>query len=95
MLSLSLPVAALVTTLVSLGVAQALVMSAHRHGHLTMDLPGAVQEFHQSPTPRVGGIGIYIALAIAWSAPARVSAGCSRPCSWAGCPPCASACWKT
>lgn len=66
MLSLSLPVAALVTTLVSLGVAQALVMSAHRHGHLTMDLPGAVQKFHQSPTPRVGGIGIYIALAIAW-----------------------------
>jgi UDP-N-acetylmuramyl pentapeptide phosphotransferase/UDP-N-acetylglucosamine-1-phosphate transferase len=65
-LSLSLPVAALATTLVSLGVAQALVMSAHRHGHLTMDLPGAVQKFHQSPTPRVGGIGIYIALAIAW-----------------------------
>lgn len=66
MLSLSLPVAALVTMLVSLGVAQALVMSAHRHGHLTMDLPGAVQKFHHAPTPRVGGVAIYIGLAVAW-----------------------------
>ena len=27
-----------------------------------MDLPGAVQKFHLRPTPRIGGIGIYLAL---------------------------------
>jgi UDP-N-acetylmuramyl pentapeptide phosphotransferase/UDP-N-acetylglucosamine-1-phosphate transferase len=47
-------------------VAQALVLSAHKHGHLTMDLPGAVQKFHSQPTPRVGGIAIYLAMAGAW-----------------------------
>jgi UDP-N-acetylmuramyl pentapeptide phosphotransferase/UDP-N-acetylglucosamine-1-phosphate transferase len=46
--------------------AQALVLSAHKHGHLTMDLPQGVQKFHCSPTPRVGGIAIYIAMVLAW-----------------------------
>src|SRR5688572_836572 len=31
-----------------------------------MDLPGAVQKFHLHPTPRIGGIGIYLALVVAW-----------------------------
>lgn len=66
MLSLSLPVVAIGTALVSFAIAQALVLTSHRHGHLTMDLPGAVQKFHLNPTPRVGGIGIYIALVVAW-----------------------------
>ncbi|MDD2920249.1 glycosyltransferase [Rhodoferax sp.] len=43
-----------------------LVLTRHRHGHLSMDHPGAVQKFHLEPTPRVGGIGIYLALALAW-----------------------------
>ena len=55
-----------VTLVASFVVAQALVMSAHKHGHLTMDLPGAVQKFHSQPTPRVGGIAIYIAVTSAW-----------------------------
>jgi UDP-N-acetylmuramyl pentapeptide phosphotransferase/UDP-N-acetylglucosamine-1-phosphate transferase len=55
-----------VTLLVALVLAQALVMSAHKHGHLTMDVPGAVQKFHLNPTPRVGGIAIYAALTTAW-----------------------------
>jgi UDP-N-acetylmuramyl pentapeptide phosphotransferase/UDP-N-acetylglucosamine-1-phosphate transferase len=46
--------------------AQALVLSAHKHGHLTMDLPGAVQKFHSLPTPRVGGIAIYLAMTGPW-----------------------------
>jgi UDP-N-acetylmuramyl pentapeptide phosphotransferase/UDP-N-acetylglucosamine-1-phosphate transferase len=54
------------TLIVSYALAQALVLSAHKHGHLTMDLPGAVQKFHFDPTPRVGGIAIYIAVAAAW-----------------------------
>lgn len=55
-----------VTFVASFVVAQALVLSAHKHGHLTMDLPGAVQKFHSTPTPRVGGIGIYVAMVAAW-----------------------------
>lgn len=61
------PLMAIAFTLVaSFVVAQALVLSAHKHGHLTMDLPGAVQKFHSHPTPRVGGIAIYLAVACAW-----------------------------
>ena len=66
-LSLSSPVAITVTLVVSYVIAQALVLSAHKHGHLTMDLPGAVQKFHSQPTPRVGGIAIYLAIACAWT----------------------------
>jgi UDP-N-acetylmuramyl pentapeptide phosphotransferase/UDP-N-acetylglucosamine-1-phosphate transferase len=65
-LTLSSPVAVTVTLLVSLALAHALVLSAHKHGHLTMDVPGAVQKFHLDPTPRVGGIAIYIAMVAAW-----------------------------
>jgi UDP-N-acetylmuramyl pentapeptide phosphotransferase/UDP-N-acetylglucosamine-1-phosphate transferase len=65
-LSLSSPVAITVTLIVAYALAQALVLSAHKHGHLTMDLPGAVQKFHFDPTPRVGGIAIYVAVTIAW-----------------------------
>lgn len=54
------------TLAVSFVLAQALVLSAHKHGRLTMDLPGAVQKFHQLPTPRVGGVAIYLAVASAW-----------------------------
>jgi len=54
------------TLVASLLVAQGLVLSAHKHGHLTMDLPGAVQKFHSDPTPRVGGIALYLAMTGAW-----------------------------
>lgn len=66
MFSLSPPVAITLTVLVAYALAQALVLSAHKHGHLTMDLPGAVQKFHFDPTPRVGGVAIYIAVVLAW-----------------------------
>jgi UDP-N-acetylmuramyl pentapeptide phosphotransferase/UDP-N-acetylglucosamine-1-phosphate transferase len=55
------------TALISFALAEFLVLSAHKHGHLTMDLPGAIQKFHLKPTPRVGGIAIYIALVAAWA----------------------------
>jgi UDP-N-acetylmuramyl pentapeptide phosphotransferase/UDP-N-acetylglucosamine-1-phosphate transferase len=60
----SLAIAA--TMLVSFVLAQALVWSTHKHGRLAMDLPGEVQKFHSLPTPRVGGIGIYISVTGAW-----------------------------
>lgn len=66
MFSLNAPLALVLTVLISFAVAQALVLSAHKHGHLTMDLPGAVQKFHLDPTPRVGGVAIYIAVVLAW-----------------------------
>jgi UDP-N-acetylmuramyl pentapeptide phosphotransferase/UDP-N-acetylglucosamine-1-phosphate transferase len=65
-LAFSSPVAISLTVAVSFALAQALVLSAHKHGHLTMDLPGAIQKFHLDPTPRVGGIAIYIAVVLAW-----------------------------
>ena len=55
----------------SFALAQALVLSAHKHGHLTMDLPQGVQKFHCNPTPRVGGIAIYVAMVVAWMLIAR------------------------
>lgn len=66
MLSLTPPLVVAVTLIVSLLLAQALVLSASKHGHLTMDLPSGVQKFHSVPTPRVGGIAIYMALTAAW-----------------------------
>src|SRR5690349_12598756 len=65
-LSLSSPVAITVSLVVSFLIAQALVLSAHKHGHLTMDLPGAVKKFHLDPTQRVGGIAIYVAITATW-----------------------------
>jgi UDP-N-acetylmuramyl pentapeptide phosphotransferase/UDP-N-acetylglucosamine-1-phosphate transferase len=65
-LSLSSPVTITVTLVAAYAIAQALVLSAHKHGHLTMDLPGAVQKFHSTPTPRVGGIAIYASIVAAW-----------------------------
>ncbi|HWI83111.1 glycosyltransferase [Ramlibacter sp.] len=47
---------------VSLG----LVLTKKHHGHLTLDSTIGVQKFHAEPTPRVGGIGIYLGLVLAW-----------------------------
>jgi UDP-N-acetylmuramyl pentapeptide phosphotransferase/UDP-N-acetylglucosamine-1-phosphate transferase len=65
-LSLSPSVAVALTLIVSFVLAQALVLSAHKHGRFTMDLPTGVQKFHFAPTPRVGGIAIYVAIVAAW-----------------------------
>jgi UDP-N-acetylmuramyl pentapeptide phosphotransferase/UDP-N-acetylglucosamine-1-phosphate transferase len=65
-LSVSSPVAVGLTLLISCALAHLLVLSAHKHGHFTMDLPGAVQKFHFDPTPRVGGVAIYVGVVMAW-----------------------------
>ncbi|MCM2252170.1 MAG: glycosyltransferase [Ramlibacter sp.] len=44
-----------------------LVLTKELHGHLTMDSAIGVQKFHEAPTPRVGGVGIYLGLALAWA----------------------------
>jgi UDP-N-acetylmuramyl pentapeptide phosphotransferase/UDP-N-acetylglucosamine-1-phosphate transferase len=43
-----------------------LVLTKKHHGHLTMDSTIGVQKFHVEPTPRVGGVGIYLGVLIAW-----------------------------
>ncbi len=67
MLSLSPLWSIALTLLVALLLAQALILSAHKHGHLTMDLPSGIQKFHSVPTPRVGGIAIYAGVTAAWA----------------------------
>ena len=52
------------TVIASFAVACALaspVLASHR----LMDWPGAIQKFHVTPTPRIGGIAIYSALLLA------------------------------
>lgn len=44
-----------------------LVMTKHHHGHLTLDSHVGVQKMHVNPTPRVGGVGIYLGVVLAAS----------------------------
>lgn len=67
--------------------AKVLVLTAGRHGRFTMDVPGAIQKFHSHPTPRIGGIGIYLALVVAWRlVPEREAAGILATILLAGIP---------
>lgn len=54
--------------MVSLGIGLLLVFTPHLHGKFTLDHPGSVQTAHHRPTPRVGGLGIYIGLIATWAA---------------------------
>ena len=56
------PPSALMAGGVSLAVAVLLVLTQHWHGHWSMDSTQGVQKFHTSPTPRVGGIAIAVAM---------------------------------
>jgi UDP-N-acetylmuramyl pentapeptide phosphotransferase/UDP-N-acetylglucosamine-1-phosphate transferase len=53
-------IAAVVLTalVISIGI----VLTQRHHGHLTTDSVVGVQKFHVHPTPRVGGVGIYLGL---------------------------------
>jgi UDP-N-acetylmuramyl pentapeptide phosphotransferase/UDP-N-acetylglucosamine-1-phosphate transferase len=55
--------AALVCALV---ISVLLVLTKRHHGHLTLDSAIGVQKSHVDPTPRVGGVGIYLGLLTAW-----------------------------
>jgi UDP-N-acetylmuramyl pentapeptide phosphotransferase/UDP-N-acetylglucosamine-1-phosphate transferase len=50
------------TAIVSFVLAEVLVLTTAQHGWFSLDTPGAVQAFHRHPTPRIGGVGIYLAL---------------------------------
>ncbi|HEX9596543.1 MAG TPA: glycosyltransferase, partial [Anaerolineales bacterium] len=53
--------------LCALSVSILLVLTKQHHGHLTMDSTIGVQKAHVHPTPRVGGVGIYLGLLLAWT----------------------------
>lgn len=61
--SIAYPIA--MSAVASFAAALALVLTTSQHGRFTMDAPGAIQKFHLHPTPRIGGIGIYLALVAA------------------------------
>ena len=51
-----------------------LVLTKQFHGKLTMDSMAGVQKFHTEPTPRVGGIPIFVGVVVCWYlAPAGVA----------------------
>jgi UDP-N-acetylmuramyl pentapeptide phosphotransferase/UDP-N-acetylglucosamine-1-phosphate transferase len=58
--------AAIAALLCALLVSLLLVATKKHHGHLTLDSAIGVQKFHTEPTPRVGGVGIYLGLLFAW-----------------------------
>jgi UDP-N-acetylmuramyl pentapeptide phosphotransferase/UDP-N-acetylglucosamine-1-phosphate transferase len=49
---------ALIAGVVAFVVAVLLVITKHKHGHLSMDTQIGVQKFHTDPTPRIGGLAI-------------------------------------
>ncbi len=52
-----------------------LVVTKGWHGVLTIDNAKGVQKFHTAPTPRVGGVSIFLGLVVAWGkAPPEVQA---------------------
>lgn len=54
-----------ISALTSFCLAALLVLTTDRHGRYSMDPTGGVQKFHAEPTPRIGGVGIYLALLLA------------------------------
>jgi UDP-N-acetylmuramyl pentapeptide phosphotransferase/UDP-N-acetylglucosamine-1-phosphate transferase len=55
-----------VTAMAALLVSLVIVFTRDLHGPLSMDHPGSVQTAHIHPTPRIGGVGIYLGLLLAW-----------------------------
>jgi UDP-N-acetylmuramyl pentapeptide phosphotransferase/UDP-N-acetylglucosamine-1-phosphate transferase len=47
-------------------VSLSIVLTQRHHGHLTTDSLIGVQKVHVNPTPRVGGLGIYLGLLLSW-----------------------------
>jgi UDP-N-acetylmuramyl pentapeptide phosphotransferase/UDP-N-acetylglucosamine-1-phosphate transferase len=52
----------LLAVCVSLVLSAVMVLTKHWHGRFTIDSTFGIQKFHTCPTPRIGGLGIYIAL---------------------------------
>jgi UDP-N-acetylmuramyl pentapeptide phosphotransferase/UDP-N-acetylglucosamine-1-phosphate transferase len=44
----------------------AVVLTKRWHGAFSMDTTNGIQKFHKNPTPRIGGIPIFLALILTW-----------------------------
>jgi len=71
---------------VALLVALLLVLTQKWHGHLSMDSHEGVQKFHTHPTPRVGGIAIFLGVLIGYPFVAPESQALLGPLILAGIP---------
>lgn len=61
------PHAAVLAAALLTSLATALLMVFTRDWHpFSLDVPGAVQTAHHHPTPRIGGLGIFLGLVLAW-----------------------------
>ena len=58
--------AAIVGLLVALITSLAIVVTRSWHGKLTLDNSDGIQKFHTAPTPRIGGVSLYVGCVAAW-----------------------------
>jgi len=66
-LAFAVPQLALTTGgLAAFSICLGIVVTKHIHGAHTMDSSQGIQKVHQHPTPRVGGLAIYVALVVSW-----------------------------
>ena len=43
-----------------------LVLTKSWHGSLSMDFTDGIQKFHTTPTPRIGGVPVFMSLVLVW-----------------------------
>jgi UDP-N-acetylmuramyl pentapeptide phosphotransferase/UDP-N-acetylglucosamine-1-phosphate transferase len=81
-----LPPSVYIAGLVSFIVAIALVATKHLHGRFTMDGTVGIQKMHITPTPRIGGLAIFLGVAAAWVVAAPTKAAILGVLLFAGLP---------
>lgn len=68
----SIPSSVYMAALSSLMMALLLVLTKRWHGRFSMDGLLGVQKIHHSPTPRIGGIAIFVGVLVAWVVTASI-----------------------
>jgi len=63
---LSFSIAQLIPGIISCVISVLLVVSKKWHGKHSFDTIDGVQKFHVQPTPRIGGVALFVGLIAAW-----------------------------
>jgi UDP-N-acetylmuramyl pentapeptide phosphotransferase/UDP-N-acetylglucosamine-1-phosphate transferase len=63
-----------------------IVATTKWHGHISMDTHFGVQKFHTNPTPRIGGLGIFLGVLIGISILPQTAKSLALPLVFAGIP---------
>jgi UDP-N-acetylmuramyl pentapeptide phosphotransferase/UDP-N-acetylglucosamine-1-phosphate transferase len=58
--------ALLIGGFVSFAICLGIVLTKRLHGQHTLDLAAGIQKVHSEPTPRIGGLAIFVGLCITW-----------------------------